>query len=219
MFEPLLALGSLQRLVVRIPCTASVCLSDEFLSRAAQSWPHLYELNMDQSHSTKTQVTLQGLMPLARYCPKLSYLQLGVRQNYVHTVLDAELYMQENRNMPRCALTYLNVGCPTVYSPAAVSAFLSALFPNLRHVECSDPSHSDSYTPGDYFAWSQVVQTVNERDSDLNNLARMLRTQDLIERDGLDEVPFVRSSSDTSDEDYWAYSGSESENYSSDEDE
>lgn len=219
MFESLLAFGSLEQLVVRVPHKTSICLSDEFLDRAAQAWPHLRELNLDPSHSSKTQLTLQGLAPLARHCPKLRSLQLGIQRNHVHTVFNAELYMREHGDKPGCALTYLDVGCPSVYSATTVSAFFSALFPHLYRIECPSSPNSDAYSRGDYFVWTQVTRTVRERDRDLDNLARMLRARDLTEKHGSDNSEFILSSIDDSDEDYWAYSGSEDESYSSDENE
>lgn len=204
---------------MRIPPKTSIRLSDDFLGRAAQAWPHLRELNVDPLHSSKTQVTLQGLVPLARHCPRLRSLQIGIQQHRVHTVFNAELYMQEHGDKPRCALTYLNVGCPSVYSATTVSAFFSALFPYLHRIECPNSPDSDSYSRGDYFVWTQVTRTVHERDRDLDNLARMLRTRDLTEKHGSDNREFILSSIDDSDEDYWAYSGSEDESYSSDENE
>ncbi|CAE6525914.1 unnamed protein product [Rhizoctonia solani] len=219
-FEPLLAISSLENLVVQVPPGSSVCLSDDFLDRAARSWPCLRELNMDQAHSSRTLVTLQGLAPLARYCPKLRSLQLGIQPDRIHTVFNAELYAQENENEPsiECPLVYLNIGCPPVYSAEAVSEFFSALFPNLRHVECPRSVNSVPCSRGDYFVWSQVVRTVQERDRDLDNLARTLRARDLAEKHELVGRDFIVSSIDDSDEDYWAYSGSENESYSSDED-
>ncbi|KDN41456.1 hypothetical protein RSAG8_07406, partial [Rhizoctonia solani AG-8 WAC10335] len=219
-FEPLLAIGSLEKLVVRVPEKSTVCLSDDFLHRAACSWPCLRELDMDPAHSSHTLVTLQGLAPLARHCPKLRFLQLGIQPDYIHTVFNAELYVQENGNEPsaECPLVYLNVGCPPVYSAEAASEFLLTLFPKLCHVECPKSVNSIPCSRGDYFVWSQVVRTVQERDRDLDNLARTLRARDLAEKHGLVGGDFIVSSIDDSDEDYWAYSGSEDESYSSDED-
>ncbi|KAH7334401.1 hypothetical protein B0J17DRAFT_673200 [Rhizoctonia solani] len=211
-FEPLLAIGSLSTLVVQVPPKSSICLSDDFLDRAACSWPLLRELNMDPAHSSHTSATLQGLAPFARYCLKLRSLQIGIQADHIHTVFNAELYIQESGNEPgvECPLVYLNIGCPPVYSAEAVADFFSALFPNLRRVECPNR--------GDYFVWSQVVRTIQERDRDLDNLARTLRARDLVEKHELIGGDFIVSSIDDSDEDYWAYSGSEDESYSSDED-
>ncbi|KAJ1301590.1 hypothetical protein OPQ81_008838 [Rhizoctonia solani] len=219
-FEPLLAISSLEKLVVHVPPKGSVCLSDDFLDRAARSWPRLRELDMDPAHSSHTLVTLQGLAPLARHCPKLRSLQLGIQSDHIHTVFNAELYAQENENEPRveCPLVYLDIGCPSVYSAEAVADFFLALFPRLRHVECPKSLNSIPCSRGDYFVWSQVVRMVQERDRDLDNLARTLRARDLVEKQELAGGDFIVSSIDDSDEDYWAYSGSEDESYSSDED-
>ncbi|KAF8711934.1 hypothetical protein RHS03_01496, partial [Rhizoctonia solani] len=219
-FEPLLALNSLEKLVVRVPRDSSLRLSDDFLDRAARSWPSLRELDMDQAHSSKTLVTLQGLAPFSQYCPRLCSLQLGIRQDHTHTVFNADLYSRRDISSPgvRCSLTYLNIGCPCIYKAEAVSDFFSALFPNLRQIECPKPSGSVPYSQGDYFVWSQVVRTVQELDRDLEYLARTLRARDLAERHESINGEFIVSSIDDSDEDYWAYSGSEDDSYSSDED-
>ncbi|CAE6412811.1 unnamed protein product [Rhizoctonia solani] len=219
-FEPLLALGFLEKLVVRVPPNSSLRLSDDFLDRAARSWPSLRELDMDQAHSSQTLVTLQGLAPLAQHCPRLRLLQLGLRPDHTHTVFNAELYFQGeiDENSVGCSLVYLNLGCPCVYQAEAVSDFFSALFPNLRRIECPKPSNSVPCSQGDYFVWSQVVRTVQERDRDLDYLARTLRARDLAEKHESVSGNFIVSSIDDSDEDYWAYSGSEDESYSSDED-
>ncbi|EUC63948.1 F-box-like protein [Rhizoctonia solani AG-3 Rhs1AP] len=217
-FEPLLAIDSLEKLVVRVPSKSSVCLSDDFLDRAARSWPCLRELDMDPAHSSQTLASLQGLAPLARRCPKLRSLQLGIQPNHIHTVFNAELYAQGDEPSIECPLVYLNIGCPPVYSSEALADFLLTIFPKLRQVECPKSVNSIPCSRGDYFVWSQVVRTVQERDRDLDNLARTLRARDLAEKHELVGGDFIVSSIDDSDEDYWAYSGSEDESYSSDED-
>ncbi|KAG8732910.1 hypothetical protein FRC11_010167 [Ceratobasidium sp. 423] len=159
---------------------------------------------------------------IAQACPNVSSIRITVNGNAEgeQFVFNAELYVQENDNEPsvECPLVYLNIGCPPVYSAEAVSEFFSALFPNLRHVECPKSVNSVPCSRGDYFVWSQVVRTVQERDRDLDNLARALRARDLAEKHELVGRSFIVSSIDDSDEDYWAYSGSEDESYSSDED-
>ncbi|CUA69663.1 hypothetical protein RSOLAG22IIIB_04041 [Rhizoctonia solani] len=217
-FEPLLAFDSLEKLVVRVPLKSSICVSDDFLDRAARSWPCLRELDMDPAHSGQTLVTLQGLAPLARHCPKLRSLQLGIQQDHIHTVFNADLYVQGDVQRVECSLVYLNVGCPPVYSSEAVAKYLSALFPMLRRVECPKSINSIPCSRGDYFVWSQVVRTIEECDRDLDNLARSLWARDMAEKHELAGGDFIVSSIDDSDEDYWAYSGSEDESYSSDED-
>jgi hypothetical protein len=218
-FEPLLALESLEKLVVRVSPNDSLRLSDDFLDRAARSWPSLRELDMDQTHSNQTLVTLQGLAPFAQCCPKLRSLQIGIRPGHTHTVFNAELYSQEtiDGHGVGSSLVYLNIGCPCIYQAEAVSDFFSALFPNLRRIECPKPSNSVPCSQGDYFVWSQVVRTIQERDRDLDYLARTLRARDLAEKHESAGGDFIVSSIDDSDEDYWAYSGSEDESYSSDE--
>ncbi|KAG9083442.1 hypothetical protein FS749_006024, partial [Ceratobasidium sp. UAMH 11750] len=46
-FEPLILLHHLKKLVVRTSPQVAVCISDDFLGRAAQSWPGLEELDID----------------------------------------------------------------------------------------------------------------------------------------------------------------------------
>lgn len=193
-----------------------MCISDDFLSRAAPSWPHLRELDMDLGHSSCTLATLQGLVPLARYCLRLQSLQIGLQPKHVNTVFNPELYEHRDKSSIVCGLSYLNVGCPSVFGSAAVSTFLSTIFPMLRRLECPNPSDFESFSEGDYFVWSQVVRMVRERgDKDIDDLARILRAQDLSKKNAFERDP-GHDDIDDSDEDYWAYSGSEDESYSSD---
>lgn len=219
-FEPLLPLNCLERLVVRVLSGGSICLSDDFLSRAARSWPHLRELDMNLENSSQTLVTLQGLVALARCCLNLRSLQIGLRPKHVNTVFNPELYEQEHRSEsdPICGLVYLNVGCPSVYGSTAVSTFLSTIFPRLRRIECPSPSSCESFNEGDHFVWSQVVRMVGSQgESDVDDIARTLRAQDLSKKNAFERDP-GHDDIDDSDEDYWAYSGSEDESYSSDDD-
>ena len=217
-FEPLLRLGQLEKLVVRVFSGSSMCISDDFLSRAARSWPHLRELDMDLEHSSCTLATLQGLVPFARHCLRLHSLQIGLQPKHVNTVFNRELYEQEHpdESAPVCKLIYLNVGCPSVYGSTAVSTFLSTIFPMLQRLECPNPSGFELFSEGDYFVWSQVVRMIGERgERDIDNLARILRAQDLSKKNAFERDP-GHDDIDDSDEDYWAYSGSEDESYSSD---
>ncbi|KAF8604111.1 hypothetical protein BDV93DRAFT_121327 [Ceratobasidium sp. AG-I] len=175
---------------------------------------------MDLEHSSCTLATLQGLVPFARHCWKLQSLQIGLQPKHVNTVFNPELYEQEHpdESAAICRLVYLNVGCPSVYGSTAVSTFLSTIFPMLQRLECPNPLGFESFNEGDYFVWSQVVRMIGERgDRDIDNLARILRAQDLSKKNAFERDP-GHDDIDDSDEDYWAYSGSEDESYSSDDD-
>jgi hypothetical protein len=181
---------------------------------------------MDPAHSSQTLTTIQGLAPLAQHCLKLRSLRLGLRPRHVNTVFNPELYEKKQRggSSSACALTYLDVGCPSVYGSTTISTFLSAIFPKLRRIELPETPSFDLFSEGDYFVWSQVIQMVcNRADKDIDGLARMLRAQDLSKtEEGLENgsscEDLVRSPDYDSD-DYWAYSGSEDESYSDSSDE
>ncbi|QRV83315.1 F-box-like protein [Ceratobasidium sp. AG-Ba] len=222
-FEPLFALSRLARLVVRTSRVVPISLTDDFLSRAAQAWPNLQELDIDIVHSTRSLITLQGLAPLGQYCLKLRLLRIGLRLKYVNTVFNPELYgPNANESDYVCALRYLDVGCPSVYGSAAVSAFLSTIFPNLRYIECPEAGNCDLFNEGDHFVWTQVIKTVcqADRDRDIDGLAQMLRRQDLRKKlEGVEKGSGschedLVQSSDYDSDDYWAYSGSECDTYS-----
>ncbi|KAG8740528.1 hypothetical protein FRC10_004178 [Ceratobasidium sp. 414] len=222
--EPLLPLRHLKKLVIRTSPQVAVCISDDLLGRAAQSWPDLEELDIDPAHSHQTLLTLQGLAPLAQHCLNLRSLRLGLRPRHVNTVFSPELYDQMPGGSRRvCALQYLDVGCPSVYGSAAVSTFLSTIFPNLRHIEYPEPGNFELFSEGDHFVWSQVIRMVCDRvDRDIDGLAQMLRAQDLSKKEGIEKGSYhedLVQSSDYDSDDYWAYSGSEDESYSDSSDE
>lgn len=107
-------------------------LDDAFVSQVADAWPELTELELD-SHSywdPISQVTLQGLEPLALKCPNLTTLGIvlvGIPPESTHA-------NSTIRGRWNTALRELRVGRSSIESPALVAAYLSGLFPQLEAI-------------------------------------------------------------------------------------
>jgi hypothetical protein len=77
-FLPLFSLPLLQEVELRIPLGED-CIDESWILKAAQSWPLLTSLILDFQTSLEAHhpiLTLQGLIPLLKFCPSLSYLNL-----------------------------------------------------------------------------------------------------------------------------------------------
>ncbi|KAJ7350926.1 hypothetical protein DFH08DRAFT_777220 [Mycena albidolilacea] len=97
-------------------------LDDETMLRIARTWRRVEELRL----AGPARVTLAGIHSLARHCPDLRVLEIFLDASSV-PVLD-EIH-------PQTRLTILVPNESPISSPAAVSIFLSSVFPGLQDIE------------------------------------------------------------------------------------
>ncbi|KAI1791017.1 hypothetical protein LXA43DRAFT_1014102 [Ganoderma leucocontextum] len=147
--QPLLSLRALERIALDGTCYAE--LDDRAIAELAQAWPNLNSAKLcpEASHPFVTRVTLAGLAPLGALC-KLDTIDValsdvdaraidaafGIKPPHLEvTPLDAT---HPGRTSGRCPLQFLGVGRARLGTndTEAVSAVLSAWFPELQRVEC-----------------------------------------------------------------------------------
>ncbi|KAF7364188.1 hypothetical protein MSAN_01078100 [Mycena sanguinolenta] len=127
-------------------------LDDATLADMTRAWPQIQKLCFCSGEYDRAPpaVTLGGLLYLARYCPKLSDLELSL--NAAVEVPDLQSLQMENERVRQFHLCCLRVFRSPIVEPAAVALFLSSVFPRLRWVFCR-------YSPQDqeHEHWSEVA--------------------------------------------------------------
>lgn len=129
--QPLLAFRSLETAIM---CGgAKYLVDDRALQQMAQAWRHLSFLGLGSFYSNIPQITLIGLVPIARNCPNLEYLFLTLDAR------DPPPLSWDQKPGGGCSNTKLS-SVQFAKSPVArcqeVAAFLSSLFPSLRTIDC-----------------------------------------------------------------------------------
>ncbi|KAK7053775.1 hypothetical protein R3P38DRAFT_2852075 [Favolaschia claudopus] len=125
--RPLLAIKTLNNLTHHTH--AGVDVGDDFLEEMARAWPSIGSIlfRSDCLHPLP-RATLKCLIPFARCCPELDYLEL--RMNAVNV---PEFVQAPGQRIRHEVLEYLEVGESPIArgKEARVAAFISNLFPEL----------------------------------------------------------------------------------------
>jgi hypothetical protein len=158
--QPLLSFAELTE--VTVVAGHGIDLDDAFLKRLALAWPRLQKLDLSpgcQSARYVPQITLNGLIPLAQYCPKLSSLVL------VLNATETNPYTKDKPGggIANTSLVDLNVVESPISSPSGVASFLSAIFPSLLRVSTRDELFRNPLLhdwDDNIFNWSEVSQLV-----------------------------------------------------------
>jgi hypothetical protein len=132
-FRSLFTFRNLQQVEMEVPFSLA-CVDNTLLKELAEAWPGLKSLQLDGNWPVPRKVTLEGLLPFARWCPKLEMLQLTLDS----TVLPD---FREGRDRPgggfcNTNLTLLVVGDSELEEENVkdVAAFLSDFFPSLIEI-------------------------------------------------------------------------------------
>ncbi|KAF9467877.1 hypothetical protein BDZ94DRAFT_1232793 [Collybia nuda] len=122
--EPLFACPALQDINIKLRLVDK--LDDSWLKGAAASWPALRRLNIKTLHSTISEMTLAGFIPVLRNCPDLHSLGFSIHA----TPVDPNLL----RGVGNILVKKISVGSSTIQSPARVVRSLIGMFPSLWDV-------------------------------------------------------------------------------------
>lgn len=122
-------------------------IDDTILGEMANAWPQLERLTLGSStESYGGKMTLAGLVPFARYCPKLEAIWLP---------FDASKIERPGRKFRNRQVTKLGMGYSNIKDATAVAEFLSDIFPNL----CSIYWPVQNRTAGE--KWAEVQKMLN----------------------------------------------------------
>jgi len=147
-YNSLLSFKQLKELVVEFSCQGgcSSSVDDEIIATLAQAMPKLEILQLGKAPcQVPGNVTVQGLMALARHCPGLSKLRIHFKMDNLTVVLaggampspsDGESYLSRGD----CALTSLEVGEIPIsdHHTLPVALTLLRIFPRLLEIECGN---------------------------------------------------------------------------------
>ncbi|KAF8869317.1 hypothetical protein BD779DRAFT_1807135 [Infundibulicybe gibba] len=131
-------------------------IDDAFMSEIAVAWPRIRTLNIGATGITQLfklqQLTLHGLAPLAELCPELR--KLTVHVNVAHMCPN---YFNLCSDSKSC-IKYLNFGRSPISKTSVpwAAVYLSAIFPELRDVDCDHDSYRDEEEPDYPARWSEV---------------------------------------------------------------
>ncbi|KAF7373552.1 hypothetical protein MSAN_00565600 [Mycena sanguinolenta] len=122
-------------------------VDDETLKILSASWTCLTELELTPRHADNTSLTLKSLAFLAQNCPHLLHLHLKIDAREVPELPDVA---------PQGTLESLHVGSSPIQSAPKVARYLSAIFPNVEHIQ-SD--HSEEFREHRQL-WEEVLERV-----------------------------------------------------------
>lgn len=110
-------------------------LGDDGLEAMAMAWPRLGRLLLGKSSPT---FTLQGLIPLVRYCPESRTLRITLNGSGVPMPWDRR--PADGYSNPWICAVALGSSPVDESDKVTAAAFLSDLFPNLRKIACGADS-------------------------------------------------------------------------------
>ncbi|TFY78599.1 hypothetical protein EWM64_g5413 [Hericium alpestre] len=135
--QPLLTFSNMQDceiLLQELDC------DDDFLASIASSWPRLRRLSLLSHpwHQEQSHFTLRGLFPLARGCPRLTYLALNMMpQTGEELRLEGLVLTWSHRSNPFSGPLTMWLGClghVAAGKDSEVARYLKTIFPNVRDV-------------------------------------------------------------------------------------
>lgn len=179
---PLLAMHSLRKPVLS-PMKATD-LDNDAVEEMANAWPNLEELDLSSREERWVDVprtTLEGLIPLARMCPRLGKIDIALGPELV---VSEELQSQVNQ------MTFCNsvTGINTTRGPICdretgerVARFLQRLFPKLRGMDW----------PGSFSDEEEFRDPISEDEMDTNSSDGFSGDEGSADPDGGLDVDFV----------------------------
>ncbi|KAH9945542.1 hypothetical protein B0H21DRAFT_433315 [Amylocystis lapponica] len=177
--SPLLTLHRLEKLEVS---SSHLELTNEDIEKIAIAFPELHTLALMPTHASDRipLVTLEGLIPLLRHCPRLETLRIAL--NAIASSPNPTVFSESR--IPQSSLRQFDVADSPIGSPAAVAAFLSAFCtPQLLNIVCG-------YLPSNgnlEFITTRVEYEIRwEQVSELMSLFRLVREN---ERDHPENSP------------------------------
>ncbi|KAH9922099.1 uncharacterized protein B0H18DRAFT_527284 [Fomitopsis serialis] len=134
-----------------------IALDDYLLEEMAMAWPCLESLRFqsmaEDSWLIQNAATLEGLVPLARYCPSLKSLTIDVDPSDTFISPHAEPGGGHCNRVLR-SIDFKQPFATDIYNVAEIGAFLYAIFPNLQAI-----NEYDSTMTSD--CWRLVENTVH----------------------------------------------------------
>lgn len=129
--------------------------------------PHKLEvLSLDPSQTSPSgKITLEDLVSLAKFCPNLVTLEIGLNTSITHFVYASAMYLHGLQDVEPSNVTHINLGAPWVQSTAICAEFLRCIFPKLESVGVPTRASSDDIfdpSSGRVWAWNKVVKGVKE---------------------------------------------------------
>jgi hypothetical protein len=146
-FEPLLLFTNLEKLLLETTSSAEN-LSDDLLDAISLAWPRLTHLCFDFSFSQPSQCTFNGILVLAKRCPRLYSLRIPFMASTQISWND-----RPRAGIANQSLKSLDVGRSLIGDPRMVASLLSAIFPNLESIDAWDDYNT---------AIAEDVQTHNQ---------------------------------------------------------
>ncbi|KAH7911890.1 hypothetical protein BJ138DRAFT_1084683 [Hygrophoropsis aurantiaca] len=150
--NPLLQLHNLQHL--RLCSGSTYSVDDEVLNKMASAWPRLEFLDLWPPKRGKNvpRITLPGIIPLLRCCPKLYFFG---------SIIDATLPIADLSAYDTCNSSIsLDVGASPISDPAAVAAFLSFVMPNIQSLSMLNPPSMHSILREHKPKWKRVKEII-----------------------------------------------------------
>jgi hypothetical protein len=124
--RPLFVLRGLLDVIIELP--NHFVLDNAFIGDVASSWPLLRTLALRGPWPKPHKITLEGLLPLAQKCPRLTHLDLAIDG----TVPPPWTQIRPGNGVSNSALLHLGVNESEVQNEEEVAAYLSDIFPRVK---------------------------------------------------------------------------------------
>lgn len=145
-FRPLCLFSALTGLEIE-----PVALDDYWLKEIARTWPNLERLTVPACAAERPKVTLEGIISLIKFCPRLSELRITIKACPVPpTILDGI----HNHHIKTIALDH-----STVVQPKKVFRSLIRIFPRLTAITFREVRHL--YTVEESLAYKNGWNEIN----------------------------------------------------------
>ncbi|TFK47171.1 hypothetical protein OE88DRAFT_1728638 [Heliocybe sulcata] len=150
LFRPLLVFSSLE--IFELDPHCSFAIDDRLVETIAARWPRLRSLELmpQRCLANTSRLTLNGLVPLVKNCPRLKTLCVPLEEHV------SEPSLERVQGLHSDNITTLVVVSNTVEEPASVILFLAHLFPRLQVIE----NWAESEEEGTMSPWDAIETIV-----------------------------------------------------------
>ncbi|KAF9451835.1 hypothetical protein P691DRAFT_723228 [Macrolepiota fuliginosa MF-IS2] len=202
---PILGFRALRKVGIRL--SSALCLSTDCTRKIAEAWPNITSLHITSpdDSSRLSHTMLSSLVPLADGCLKLRRLSLYVNAHSFDDRLDLQMSLRKGElDISNPALTFFDVGYSPISRKEFVATFLWKVFPHIAHIRSA---RDDGVDQKYHERWQKVGQVLLPllRSTQRQEQNRLRRGKNIVEPVEVDKDAQRL-------DDFWTYSGDESEN-------
>jgi hypothetical protein len=156
-FEPLFMLEELRTLGISFPSTCR--FNDQWIARAANTWPDLEHFSVLGAKDAVPQITFQGMTTLLDSCPGLYFIELDVDGG------SADFTSKHQVTYPN--IRTLSLGRSFIDAPLKILEYISDVFPDLNALTAW--TNDEDMDHPQYMLWKIVLKLWQRKLTDSHN--------------------------------------------------